>query len=688
MPTKAAPKPRASGGGIHPATFVIGGAIALIVGQHLLANAGTWWDAQGSPALAAWLDAWQPRLVAAGVALAALVVLVATWRVRRAVRSRPTRKARSRAEMRQPARPDGTIPAVKPVVDDGGKTTALVVTLDPGEIPSMAFRNQTAEAQGLGEWGVVAEHKLHINKGKDPLPQLILTPPAADTRDALERQLEEIAMAALPDVTGAKVAKRGPDDKPTRILFHHKASFRALTNDKACEQLERALVSKLGWEHHTYRMTWDQQADVATLERWTDPLAKVSPALPVDRLTKVELTALPIGVTGDGGPLLLNLSGGRHTLLVGATGAGKSSVLHGAMRAAAPAIGAGLLQLRGVCPKGGAELGKARPLFYDLAAGPVNSKGPAAAFELPEGANLLLAEHQRQLDLLVRAGYDCLMRAYRLGAQGVRQHVPSVEEPAVWVMVDEIALMTAYLGTKADKELAAMSMAALLTQGRAWNFHLFGALQDPRMKTLEFRNLFPVRIGLRLDSKGEVAMTLGPEAADAGARCDKINPATPGVLFVWEDGSTVPTRGRAAYVTDADIEDICRRFPAPAWEPPEQGPLGDLREAVATMVPAGVVEQVGEALEEMAEAPAPAKRAAKRRPATNKPAPGTPSSSDAPQADRVNVGDTLVLVGEDGSKFNGTVARVEVIGDRVLLAGPGWEREVDACDTMRRVFFD
>jgi len=80
---------------------------------------------------------------------------------------------------------------------------------------------------------------------------------------------------------------------------------------------------------------------------------------------------------------------------------------------------------------------------------------------------------------------------------------------------------------------------------------------------LPVRQLFTVRIGLRLTESTQTTMVLGPGAREAGAVCDEISDLTPGVGYVMVDGTAQPTRVRAFQVTDADIAHLARTFGAP-----------------------------------------------------------------------------------------------------------------------------
>ncbi len=135
----------------------------------------------------------------------------------------------------------------------------------------------------------------------------------------------------------------------------------------------------------------------------------------------------------------------------------------------------------------------------------------------------------------------------------IRKHVPTVEEPLILVVIDEIANLTAYLTDRKVKDRINQALGLLLTQGRAVGVCVVAALQDPRREVLALRNLFPAKVGLRLDGPVEVDMVLGDGAREQGARCDRISRALQGVGYVRLEDVREPTRVRAGYVTDDDI---------------------------------------------------------------------------------------------------------------------------------------
>ena len=157
-----------------------------------------------------------------------------------------------------------------------------------------------------------------------------------------------------------------------------------------------------------------------------------------------------------------------------------------------------------------------------------------------------------------------VMQQRAQGLDGVtRLHEPTVREPLIVLLVDEIANLTAYLTDQAVKKRIEQALGVLLTQGRAVGIVVIGALQDPRREVMKLRNLFPLRVALRLDAPTEVDMVLGDGARDQGAVCDHIPRSLPGVGYVRLEGVREPTRVRASKITDDDIAAMIKEYPAP-----------------------------------------------------------------------------------------------------------------------------
>jgi DNA segregation ATPase FtsK/SpoIIIE, S-DNA-T family len=172
---------------------------------------------------------------------------------------------------------------------------------------------------------------------------------------------------------------------------------------------------------------------------------------------------------------------------------------------------------------------------------------------------------------MLRALVDLMHeRANRLRGH-TRLHTPTKADPLFVVLIDEIGALTSYVTDRKVRSEIDQLLGLLLSQGRAVGISVIGAIQDPSKDALPLRQLFTVRIGLRLTESSQTAMVLGQGARDAGAECDLIADATPGVGYVMIDGIAQPMRARAFYVTDADIAYLVKMFPAPR---PRQGNNG------------------------------------------------------------------------------------------------------------------
>nr|MDT0663853.1 FtsK/SpoIIIE domain-containing protein [Micromonospora sp. DSM 115978] len=207
-----------------------------------------------------------------------------------------------------------------------------------------------------------------------------------------------------------------------------------------------------------------------------DPLARPVPPADLDDShgsARDSLDRLVVGRREDGRPWTLPVRGG-HVLVAGATGSGKGSVLWSTVRGLGPAVRAGLVELWVADPKGGMELAFGEPMFARFA------HDTASIADLLDDAVGVMQE-----------------RAGRL--RGVsRLHTPTVAEPLVVVLVDEIASLTAYVTDRDLKKRLGASLPLLLSQGRAPGVVVVAAVQDPRKDVLPFRDLFPVRVALRM----------------------------------------------------------------------------------------------------------------------------------------------------------------------------------------------
>src|SRR5690606_5834273 len=99
-------------------------------------------------------------------------------------------------------------------------------------------------------------------------------------------------------------------------------------------------------------------------------------------------------------------------------------------------------------------------------------------------------------------------------------------------------------------------------QGRAVGVSAVGFLQDPRKEIVELRNLFQLKIALRLDTEEESQMVLGKAAYTNGAHCEAIPMSTPGVGYVLIDGNPHPERVRFTEASEDDTAEQVRTSPS------------------------------------------------------------------------------------------------------------------------------
>lgn len=267
-----------------------------------------------------------------------------------------------------------------------------------------------------------------------------------------------------------------------------------------------------------------------------DPLSQLVRPLAV--APEPDLAAVAVGVQEDGSQWRVRLLG-THVLVVGVTGAGKGSVVWSLLRGVAGGIASGLVEVWAVDGKAGMELSPGRAMFTRFAT------------TVEDG-----------VDLLEQAAVVMTERATRLAGKA-RAHTPTLAEPLIIIVVDEVALLTAYQPDRKLRDRAEKALAVIATQGRAPGVVLVAALQDPRKEVLSLRNLFPTKVGMRLDEKVQVDMVLGEGAWDAGAACHQIPESMPGVAYVKVDGVREPVRVRASFLDDEAITALAAGYPAP-----------------------------------------------------------------------------------------------------------------------------
>jgi S-DNA-T family DNA segregation ATPase FtsK/SpoIIIE len=264
-----------------------------------------------------------------------------------------------------------------------------------------------------------------------------------------------------------------------------------------------------------------------------------APAIP-SNAEAVDLGMLEVGQDEYGHPFTLALAG-RHVLVAGATGSGKGSLLWAPLRAMGPAIRDRLVRVHVIDLKGGAETRRGAPLFHRHATTPTEA-----------------------IALLTEVRDEMKARQAIMAEEGLRRLDLSAATPLDLVMVDELAMLTAY-GDRADVRDALRLLAEILTQGRACLVSVMGYVQEPSKDVVDVRELFPTRICLGVTASSHVDMVLGEGARERGALADEIpgDEAHAGIGYVIDQRSRLPIRFRASLVTDPEIDELVRRCAPP-----------------------------------------------------------------------------------------------------------------------------
>ena len=249
-----------------------------------------------------------------------------------------------------------------------------------------------------------------------------------------------------------------------------------------------------------------------------------------------QFTALPLALRENGETWTLRLFG-NQVLVIGATDAGKGSVAWSFIRALAGGIASGLVHVWAFDPKGGMELAAGAPMF----------------------TRFLCEKYDEMADALEEAVALMRERTYRLRGK-TRQHTPSLAEPLIVILIDELAALTAYGPDKSQRERIKNALALILTQGRAVGVHVIALAQDARKEAVPNRDLFTVRIGLRMNEASQVDLVLDDQAINRGAMCHRIPKSTPGVAYVIDETQPTAERIRFSYPTDADIDAMARTY--------------------------------------------------------------------------------------------------------------------------------
>lgn len=237
------------------------------------------------------------------------------------------------------------------------------------------------------------------------------------------------------------------------------------------------------------------------------------------------MTALELGVSRAAGPPRLRIAGEAGTarmLVAGTPGAGKTSWLGSVVGAAAVRAD---VQVVGIDAKA-----------VDMV--PWASRLSSLAIEVGD-----MQEIGHDLSALV------VRRRGLATSRGWRWWRPSVEEPTVIVVVDELAV-----ALEVDELREGLEVVARL--GRAFGVAVVAATQQPSAKVFgstAVRSMFAVRAALFDPEHESYRMTYAAETIKRHAHVFGYLRADRPGLAVFTDGTDAPRLARAYYWSDADI---------------------------------------------------------------------------------------------------------------------------------------
>jgi hypothetical protein len=275
---------------------------------------------------------------------------------------------------------------------------------------------------------------------------------------------------------------------------------------------------------------------------WANPLEKVvKPA----NLPLAPKGMIPFGVTDSGEAIcipVINEEGEavfRSTLVGGVSGSGKSSTLWALLNGFI--INDVPVRLRVSDAAGGVEL-------WQL----------AKAMESQLGTDrfrvIRYAETKAETEAMIKemAG-EMFTRLADMKAKEIRLHKPTVAEPMDILVVDEMLLLKSILKTGADSDLGQM-----LSICRKAGFGVIACTQLAEKATLgELRELFPMRIAFRMNTRPQTITILGDDQADAGPS-HTIPRNAQGVGYMYDQATDSMRKFRSVYITDLMAKQIAQ----------------------------------------------------------------------------------------------------------------------------------
>jgi len=166
-----------------------------------------------------------------------------------------------------------------------------------------------------------------------------------------------------------------------------------------------------------------------------------------------------------------------------------------------------------------------------------------------------------------------------LSAYRRRKVEPGDGMTVIVILIDEIALYSATLGTEQQQKEFTALLRDLVARGRAAAMPVIAATQRPSVDIIpkSLRDLFGYRAAFRCTSNGSSDIVLGDGWSAAGFSATDLSPTNPGSAYLIAEGGT-PRKIKVAYLSDSDIRKLAdyaawiRRDPAARRPQPVTAP--------------------------------------------------------------------------------------------------------------------
>ncbi|MFI5491353.1 FtsK/SpoIIIE domain-containing protein [Actinoplanes sp. NPDC051859] len=234
-----------------------------------------------------------------------------------------------------------------------------------------------------------------------------------------------------------------------------------------------------------------------------------------------------VGINEFGEPVLLDVVY-RNLLIAGEPGGGKSGLINLAAATAALAV-------------------RTRLVLFDakwVELGPYMNAADAFIGDDIEAAITVL----RRLLTVARNRYQWILAHRR------RKISPADDLTIIVTIIDELAMFSTVLGSKAQQEEFEGLLRGLVSLGRACGMPVIAATQRTSWDIIpaSLRDLFGYRCAFRCTTNGSSDVILGQGWADLGYSATDIDPDNRGAAWLLAEGG-IPRRIKAAYLSDAQI---------------------------------------------------------------------------------------------------------------------------------------